>query len=394
MLIGLLGAASFLLAAFVVLLTGIAGPGRWAPLHLALAGGAGLAVGALLPHFTVSLAVARPAPARWRFAGLALLAIGAATAVAGVTALGSRLAAAGAAAFVLGIGVTAATAFLPTHGALGRRAGVIEIAYGLALTEVGASVSLAMLYLAGLPGIVAAWPWLKPAHAWLNLVGFVGLVIAATLIHLYPTAVGGRIHPRPILGWMVGGLAVGASTVALGYAVRNDWLARAGALAAIIGAGALVRMILDDRHPRGRWTTDLAWHRLVIGHLSAGAGWLAVGVTIASAAVLVGGADPAGWSVDRLIGPLVIGCIVQVLVGAWSHLIPAVGPGDVARHSLQRDTLGRWPVSRLVLINAGALLATVGPLMDDGPLAMVGVVAATGAVAVALGLLAVAVLRR
>src|SRR3990170_7609338 len=61
-LAGMVGAAGFVAAAVIVFLTGFAGSGTWLPLHLALAGGAGLAIAALVPHFTISLAGARPAP--------------------------------------------------------------------------------------------------------------------------------------------------------------------------------------------------------------------------------------------------------------------------------------------------------------------------------------------
>src|SRR3990172_2823949 len=85
---GIVGAAGFVAAAVIVFLTGFAGSGTWLPLHLALAGGAGLAIAALVPHFTISLAGARPAPGRFRLAGLALIAGGAAP---GAPAFPSRL---------------------------------------------------------------------------------------------------------------------------------------------------------------------------------------------------------------------------------------------------------------------------------------------------------------
>src|SRR3989337_4596701 len=78
-LAGIVGAAGFVAAAVIVFQTGFAGSGTWLPLHLALAGGAGLAIAALVPHLTISLAGGPPAPGRIRFAGLALIAGGAAT---------------------------------------------------------------------------------------------------------------------------------------------------------------------------------------------------------------------------------------------------------------------------------------------------------------------------
>ena len=171
---GILASAAFPLAALVAWATGVPGT-PWAPLHLVLAGAAAVAIGALLPHFTVSLAAARPAPARWRLLARVLLAAGATTAALAARAGAFAVAALGAAAFVLGVVVTAIPAFVPPRAGLGRRGGVIEAAYALALAEVAVAVSLAGMDFAAVPAIRDAWARLKPAHAWLNLVGFAGL---------------------------------------------------------------------------------------------------------------------------------------------------------------------------------------------------------------------------
>jgi hypothetical protein len=190
------------------------------------------------------------------------------------------------------------------------------------------------------------------------------------------------------------GLAGGAAAVALGYGLGNDLVARAGAAGAMAGAVAAGVVAIDASHARGRWTTDLDWHRLTIWHLSAATGWLVAGMAIGSGAVLVRGADPEGWSVDRLIGPLVLGCFVQVLIGSWSHLAPAVGPGDPARHARQRQILGRWPVARLAALNVGALLVTAGSLTGNAASVVLGAALGTAAAVAALALVVVMVVRR
>ena len=50
--------------------------------------------------------------------------------------------------------------------------------------------ALSTAFVAGITPIVERWALLKPAHAWLNVIGFLSLVVAATLIHLAPTVVG------------------------------------------------------------------------------------------------------------------------------------------------------------------------------------------------------------
>jgi nitrite reductase (NO-forming) len=389
---GIVASGAFLLLAVASWLTRIPGS-DWAPLHLALAGGAAVAIGALLPHFTVSLAAVRPVPARWRVLALSLLAGGALTAVVADSAGAPAVAAIGALSFVLGIGVTALTAFAPARAALGRRGGVVEAAYALALAEVAVGVSLAGLELAGLPAVRAAWTSLKPAHAWLNLIGFAGLVIAATLVHLYPTVLGTRIRASRTLLALVGGIGGGAAIVAAGFAGDSVPVARLGAVLAVVGALALVGWGWQTLRARGRWTTEPDWHALVIGHLTAGIAWLAVGIVTASVPVLLVGVRPAAWSLERVLGPLVVGCVVGTLVGAWSHLVPSVGPGDAVRHAAQRRVLGRWPVARLVLLNAGAALVLLGALAALPAVAWAGVALSALAVAVALALLVLAATR-
>ncbi len=359
-LAGMVGAAGFVAAAVIVFLTGFAGGGTWLPLHLALAGGAGLAIAALVPHFTISLAGARPAPGRFRLAGLALIAGGAVTVAVAFPGGLTLFALVGASAYLAGIATSAATAFIPARGGLGRRFGVVEAAYGLALGNAAIALGLAMLRLGEVPGISRAWLGLKAAHAWLNLVGFVSLVVAATLIHLYPTVVGSRIRSRPALVVLVVGVGLGAPITGLGYVVAWAPLAQVGAISVFVGATALALVAVGAWSGRGRWTTDPAWHRLTIGHLSAAVAWFVIGSGVLMADLLVHGVEPAGWSLPHTIGPLVVGWVMQALVGAWSHLLPSVGPGDAARHALQRRELARGATLRLIAWNVGAALTTMG----------------------------------
>jgi nitrite reductase (NO-forming) len=170
------------------------------------------------------------------------------------------------------------------------------------------------------------------------------------------------MRPRRSGQLAVIGLALGAPLVAAGYAVRLDLLAQAGAAAVLAGGhGVMLHAIAVARDGTpGRWTTDPGWHRLTSGALLAGQLWLAAGLLMASALVLGRGADAAGWSLAPLVGPLVIGGIAQILVGAMTHLLPAIGPGDPVRHAAQRGLLGRAAAARLVALNAGAALVTLG----------------------------------
>ncbi|MEW5992087.1 MAG: hypothetical protein AB1736_12180 [Chloroflexota bacterium] len=365
--------------------------GTWLPAHLALAGAAATAIAAILPFFSAALAVAPPARPAIRIAGIGLVAGGALAAmtVVGHAAGDPALAAVAGGLFLAGIGLVATGAFLPLRGALGPRRRLVETAYGAALLNVAVGATLATLLVGGNDAVAAAWTSLKPAHAWLNLVGFVGLVVVASLLHLAPTVAGARMRPRLSGRLAVVGLAVGVPVVVAGHALALGWLARGGAVAVVAAAvGVAGHALVVWRDPeRGRWTTDTRWHRFTAGSLLAGQGWLSTGLAVAAARILVAGAAPSAWSFAAIGGPLVVGGVVQVLIGALTHLVPAIGPGDTARHAAARRILGHAAGSRLLAVNVGAGLVTLG-----GSWSPVGFALAGAGIAGSLGLVAVAAL--
>src|SRR5450759_6037809 len=103
---------------------------------------------------------------------------------------GGALPVLGGIAYLAGIVALFAATFLPLRGALGPRRPLVSLAYGAALADVLAGAALGTLYLGGWLPVVGSWVGLKPAHAWLNLLGFVSLVVTGTLIHLLPTVLG------------------------------------------------------------------------------------------------------------------------------------------------------------------------------------------------------------
>jgi hypothetical protein len=130
---------------------------------------------------------------------------------------------------------------------------------------------------------------------------------------------------------------------------------------------------------------------VAISHLNAGIAWFAVGAVAMAWGPLTSGADPAGWQLGRVWGPWVMGWALQVLVGSWTHLLPAVGPGDAVRHSLQRVWLTRGGLVRLVAWNVGTALVSLGAWLSATPIAILGAVAVGAAVLGSVGLLAGAV---
>ncbi len=346
--------------------------GLWLPLHLALAGGATTAIAGVMPFFAAALSAAPPADPRSRAASVGAVALGAAAVSIGVVGNEVRLATAGGMAFVAGIVLTAIVTIRTLGRALGPSRGLVSQGYAIALGEVVVGASIATLLVAGWSPVVEGWARIKPAHAWLNLVGFVSLVIATTLLHFFPTVVGARIALRPSARVTVYGLASGAPVVALGFVMGSDPVARVGAIGTIAGAGGLAVYAWRTWLSRGRWTTDPGWHRFAMDGLVSAIAWLEVGIAIASGRVLVFGADPAGWSVEAIAGPLIVGWVGLAIVASATHLLPAIGPGDPAAHARQRGLLGRAAVVRLVVLDAGVAALTVGVPPGLDPLVVAG----------------------
>jgi nitrite reductase (NO-forming) len=391
---GIALAAAFVVAALVAFATPAVRQGHWAGIHLSLAGAALVAIGAFLPHFAITLSGSRPEPAPLRLAGVLSLASGAALVVAGVLASAVPVTVGGAALLWGGLGVTAWTAFRPRREPLARRHPVVRLAYATALVDVAIGIGLPVLLVIGWEPAVLHWARLKPAHVWLNLFGFVSLSIVATLVYLYPTILGARIRANASLPLLVLGAVGGPPLVALGSVLGSDPLAIAGGGLTLVGAAALAAYAVDTWRRRGTWTTDPTWHLVTSLHPSAAIGWYLVSVTTAVVGLVRDGAAPDGWGVGPLVMPLVFGWAVQVLVGAWTHLLPAVAVTDPARRAAMRRMLGRLAVARLVAWNLGVLVAWIGLGLERLPLALAGIAALSLAALASVALVARSLLAR
>lgn len=366
--------------------------GAWLPLHLALAGGATTAIAGVMPFFAAAFAAAPPSAARLRLGAILAIAVGAGGVATGVVGGRTSVAAGAGLVFVVGILLVGVATIRPLGRALGPSRGLVSQGYVVGLGEVAVGATLATLFLAGWPPLVAGWAGIKPAHAWLNLVGFVTLVIATTLLHFFPTVVGARITVLRSARITVLGLAVGAPLVALGMASRWDPMARTGALVVEAGAAALALYAWGTWRTRARWTTDPAWHRFAIGSLVAAISWLEIGVAVATGRVLVWGANPESWLVEAVGAPLVAGSMGLAMLGSATHLLPAVGPGDGPAHGRQRRLLGRACAVRLAVLNLGvAGLALGWPLRIDS-LITIGAVLMMIGLGTTAGLLAGAII--
>jgi nitrite reductase (NO-forming) len=385
--------AAGLASAVVDALAGGARPG-WLPLHLVLAGAGGTAIAGVLPFFAAALAAGPAANPRARVAAVALVAVGSALVAGRAVGAAGWVPPVGGALFVVGIAIVALIGGRSMRGGLATRRPLVALAYAVALLNVMVGASLATLSLAGLTSFAELWAFLRPAHAWLNVIGFVSLVVAGTLLHLLPTVAGTRIVEGRVAKLAIGSLAVGPPLVAAGMlAAGVSWaepLARPLALVgALLSMGAGIALFAESAsilRRRGRWTTDHSWHRMSTWSIGAATAWFAVGVGIAGLRVIALGPVPAAWDSALVAAPLVVGWVVQVLIGAWTHLVPAIGPGGASGHAARRAILGRWAAVRVIALDAGVACLTVGLGLAAPQFAVVGAVLVAGALVANLGL--------
>ena len=135
------------------------------------------------------------------------------------------------------------------------------------------------------------------------------------------------------------GLTIGPPIVALGSALDASPLAVIGGVVALLGAIGLLGYGIEIRSRRGTFANDLAWHAFTARAGLAGMAWLVVALGTALVGLLRDGVAVPGWSIGALAVPVVGGWALQILVAAWTHLLPAVGPGDMAVKARQRDLL-------------------------------------------------------
>ena len=369
--------------------------GWWLPLHLLLAGGAAVAIAGVMPFFSAAVASVPAAPAPLRIVGVAGVAAGAALVVLvrllddGALVVGAAGLLAGG-VYLVGVAAVAAATLMPLRLALGSRRRVLAATYGMAILCLALGVGLGTMTLVGWGPILETWGTWKPAHAWLNVFGFLSLVIGATLLHLLPTVAGSRIERTRATTIVLVALIVGPPATALGFLIGADIVVMAGSFLELVGALALLWTALDVVGRRGRWTTEPGWHRFTLGSLVCAVGWFVVGTALATAAAWSGGATGRGWDGSQLLAPLALGWAAQALMGSWSHLVPSIGPGSPFVHGRQRRILGQLSTPRLVIWQSAVGLVLAGQLGGIDAAGVAGLLLAVGCALLSFGLLGAA----
>lgn len=196
---------------------------------------------------------------------------------------------------------------------------------------------------------------LRVAHETINLLGWVGLTVAGTLITLWPTMLRTRVADgaeragRTALPVLLAG--VGAAVA--GTLFGPPPLAAPGVVVYAAGLVVAGRPWLREARVKAP-RSFAAWS------VAAGCGWLAGSLTVLAGILL----STTSWitvgvRTSLLTAPLAAGWIAQVLLGALSFLVPVVlGGGPAAVRAATVSLERAWP-ARLAITNAALLLCVL-----------------------------------
>ncbi|MFG2512747.1 multicopper oxidase domain-containing protein [Streptomyces sp. NPDC048584] len=193
------------------------------------------------------------------------------------------------------------------------------------------------------------------AHEMINLLGWVGLTVAGTLITLWPTMLRTRVADgaeragRRALPVLLAGLGAAVAAALLG----PPPLAAPGVVA--YAAGLVVAGVPWVREARAKTPRSFAAWSVAAGSLwLAGSLLLLAGILLTTTSWIT-----VGERTSLLTAPLAAGWIAQVLLGALGFLVPVVlGGGPTAVRAATAGLERAWP-ARLTVTNAALLLCVL-----------------------------------
>ncbi len=351
--------------------------GLWLPLHLALAGAISTAISGAMQNFMLALTATPSPPERLVQTQFVLVTAGAGAIAIGVPTATPWLTVTGGIAFVGAMGILAWMLRRAWRRALNRRHAMPIAAYAWAIGFVLLGATLG----ASLGSGVVEGTWylhLKRAHMTVNVLGWASLTVVGTLITLLPTVLRLRMPSWPgrgVLALLVGGLLAQLLGSDLGWA----WMLAAGGIAYAAGALGVVLLVVTVLRTERNWAIPAAAF-----HMMAAVAWFVVGSLGLALALFDGEAGFDRYRTMFLVA-FVGGWLVQVLLGAWSYLLPMARPGHP---SDRRRALAVFELAaplQIVLLNGGLVLmaARAAGWIGDGP-GRLGVAAALTGGAIAL----------
>ncbi|MGO3148301.1 MAG: multicopper oxidase domain-containing protein, partial [Leucobacter sp.] len=194
------------------------------------------------------------------------------------------------------------------------------------------------------------------AHALVNLLGWVGLTVAGTVVTLWPTILRTRAHEHAAVGAARALPLLTAGVLVAAAGAVFEWIPLLAAGLALYLAGLII--IGYALWKAARQATPYSFSALSVG---AALVWWSGIVTFALVGTVVAFVRGSEFlqvaDLIRAVAPyLVAGFAAQVLVGALSYLIPVVlagGPTPVRIGTTAFDRLG---VLRVTVANAGLLV--------------------------------------
>jgi len=351
--------------------------GIWLPLHLALAGGVSTAISGAMQNFVLALTASPAPPEALVLSQFVLVTVGAGT-IALERSLGHEIGIAiGGSLFLLGITLLGAIVVRAWRRSLNKRHALPIVMYLCAIAAMLAGGTFGALVGSGaVEG--ETWLALRQAHMSVNVLGWVSLTIAGTLVTFLPTVL--RIRMPPWHGWatvafLVGGLA----GIAFGLALRLGPLAGAGGVAYEVGALGVAWLVVKVMRTPRTWPVPVAAKHLLLAVV-----WFEVGA-IALAVALVRGLDAFAAFREPYLAIFGLGWAIQTLLGAWLYLLPMARPGhpDARRRQLAAIELGG--TVQILALNAGVLvLALAGAGWVSGTVGAIGAGLALGGGGLAL----------
>lgn len=354
--------------------------GRWFAVHLFTLGVLSNLVVALSHHFTRTLLnVPSPGGQRGRFLLVNLGALGVLIGFPVTPVLAAAVTAITVAVGWLLLDLMKMDRANPDH-----RFTFVVRGYQWACTAflVGAMLGL-LMGAAWLPG-----QWVVPsrfAHLHLNLLGWGGLTLLATVVFYGPTIMRARMDPAAerraprALRLAAGGLALAAAgLVAMGQggdaATWSRIIAAAGIAVYATGATMIVVPILRSTAVASAQTWLIrgasAWFLLVV--------WTNAGIVATGRWRLL----------DALGVALVVGVLAQAILAALGNLAPMVWARGRDARADARDRLERFPRLRPTVLNLGAIAVVVAAFLGRQADQAGAILARTGWVLVAVGALA------
>ena len=332
---------------------------RWLPLHLFLAGGVVLAISGVSLMLTVTWSAA-PAPANRWVAGQR---VGIAAGAAGIgfgrqAGWGDAALAVSGALYGAGLVLLGALLVTTVRRGVERRFDVAVTAYVAALAAGAAGVGIGVRMVVAPPS-----PGLRDAHVAVNLLGFVGLVLAGTMPFFAATvgrtrmALGATpVRLALLVCWQIAAVVVAACALA----ATAESLAAAGLGAYAAGIVAVLASLPRPTRRQLRW----AGPRLV--GLWLGGVWWTASVAATAADAAAGRAAFGG----RWLVVLVIAAYAQILWGSLAYLLPMLRGGGRERLTEGFATTRSW--LGLAAANVAGLSAalSISPTVTTGAVAV------------------------